>query len=133
MGNKIKFDCLFLVCDKVIGIDIIVIVDFQIFVFFEVNIVLNVKRLFVIGWRLNKRGKFFCENEFVEVCVKMIYGLLVFNFFIVNDLVILYNYFFIVCFCFDFQIDFINRIKIMVLLVLLVGDDNIDYVINFMV
>lgn len=63
----------------------------------------------------------------------MIYGVLVFYFYIVNDLIILYKYFFNVCFFYNFQIDFINRIKIIVLLVLLVGDDNIDYVINFMV
>lgn len=63
----------------------------------------------------------------------MIYGVLVFYFYIVNELIILYKYFFIVCFFYNFQIDFINRIKIIVLLVLLVGDDNIDYVINFMV
>lgn len=133
MGNKIKFDCMFSVCDKVIGTDTAAIADSQISASSEANIASNVKRSSATGWRPNKRGKPFCENEFVEVRVKTIYGSPVLYLLIVNDSAISYKYFLTVYFCFDFQIDFINRIKIMALSVLSAGDDNTDYVTNFTV
>lgn len=43
------------------------------------------------------------------------------------------SYFLTVCFFYNFQIDFINRIKIIALSVLSAGDDNTDYVTNFTV
>lgn len=52
---------------------------------------------------------------------------------IVNDSTISYKYFLTVCFFYNFQIDFINRIKIIALSVLSAGDDNTDYVTNFTV
>lgn len=43
------------------------------------------------------------------------------------------SYFLTVCFFYNFQIDFIDRIKIIALSVLSAGDDNTDYVTNFTV
>lgn len=88
-----KFDCLFSVCDKIIGTDTTAIADSQISASSEANIASNVKRSSATGWRPNKRGKPFCENEFVEVRVQTIYGAPVLYLHIVNDSTISYKLF----------------------------------------
>lgn len=91
--GKLKIELLFSVCDKIIGTDTAAIADSQISASSEANLASNVKRPSATGWRPNKRGKPFCENEFVEVRVQTIYGEQVHYLHIFNHLTISYKYF----------------------------------------
>ncbi|XP_062617688.1 uncharacterized protein LOC134279333 [Saccostrea cucullata] len=55
------------VCNKIIGTDTTAISDSQISASSEENLAFNLKKSSGTGWRPKKRGKPFCQNEFVTV------------------------------------------------------------------